>query len=81
MASPAPIRLDVRLHGGPAIGYPLFPAIALGLAVMCLVTMVYFNPLVSGLFVGFLVVAYGYFRMTAGRRAAVTAAEGSAVIA
>ncbi|HSI58588.1 MAG TPA: ethanolamine permease [Ideonella sp.] len=65
----------------PAIGYPLFPAIALGLAVMCLVTMVYFNPLVSGLFVVFLVLAYGYFRMTAGRRAAVAATDLAAVIA
>ena len=53
----------------PAIGYPVLPAIALGLAVVCLLTMVWFNPLVSGLFAGFMAIAYGYFRMTAGRRA------------
>ena len=52
----------------PAIGYPLFPGIALALAVVCLCTMVYFNPLVSGLFVAVLAVAYVYFRSTAGRR-------------
>jgi ethanolamine permease len=53
----------------PAIGYPVLPAIALGLAVVCLLTMVWFNPLVSGLFAGCMAIAYGYFRMTAGRRA------------
>jgi ethanolamine permease len=54
-----------------AIGYPLVPAIALGLALVCLVTMVYFNALVTGLFVGFMLLAYGYFRLTVGRRASL----------
>ncbi|MFZ2989418.1 ethanolamine permease [Ideonella sp.] len=53
----------------PAIGYPFLPALALVLAVMCLVTMVWFNPLVSGLFLGIMAVAYGYFLLTAARRA------------
>lgn len=64
----------------PAIGYPLFPAIALVLAFVCLGTMVYFNPLVTTLFVIFMAVAYVYFRLTAGQRAAA-AAEGGALSA
>jgi ethanolamine permease len=54
-----------------AIGYPIVPAIALGLALVCLVTMVYFNALVTGLFVGSMLLAYGYFRLTVGRRASL----------
>ena len=57
----------------PAMGYPVAPAIALGLALMCLGTMIYFNPLVTGLFVGFMAVAYAYFLSTASRRAAAAA--------
>lgn len=32
--------------------YPVFPAVSLLLALICLVAVVYFNPLLSGLFVG-----------------------------
>lgn len=59
----------------PAIGYPVLPAIALGLALVCLVTMVWFNPLVSAIFVGLMGLAYGYFRLTAGHRATLAADE------
>ncbi|AKJ32180.1 ethanolamine permease [Caldimonas brevitalea] len=59
----------------PALGYPVVPAIALGLAVVCLLTMVYFNPLVSALFAALMAVAYGYFRLTAVQRAAVALAR------
>lgn len=63
----------------PAIGYPLFPALALVLAVVCLVTMIYFNPLVSGLFAVALGLSYVYFLATRGRRSAgATAALGPA---
>ncbi len=59
----------------PAIGYPVLPAIALGLAVLCLVTMVWFNPLVSAIFAGLMALAYGYFRLTAGHRATLAAGD------
>lgn len=48
--------------------FPLFPAFALAAAVVCLATMVYFNPLVALLFVGLGVVGYGYFLLTHKRR-------------
>ena len=48
----------------PAMVYPLFPAIALVLAVISLVTMVYYNQLLAGLFAGLMVIAYGYFLLT-----------------
>ncbi|TXT38671.1 MAG: ethanolamine permease [Comamonadaceae bacterium] len=44
--------------------YPWFPAIALAGAVVCLGTMVYYNTLVAGLFVGFMAVGYAYFLTT-----------------
>ncbi|MCW7538347.1 ethanolamine permease [Aquabacterium sp. A7-Y] len=64
----------------PAIGYPLFPAVALGLAVVCLVTMVWFNPLVSALFAGLMALGWAYFRLTAGQRAAIPPAAPAARI-
>jgi ethanolamine permease len=54
--------------------FPLFPAFALGAAVICLLTMIYFNPLMAGLFVGLLVVGYVYFLTTASRRGEALAA-------
>ncbi len=48
--------------------FPLFPAFALGAAVICLLTMIYFNPIVAGLFVGLMLIGYLYFLTTAGRR-------------
>ena len=50
--------------------YPLFPAFALGAAVVCLVTMAYYNPLIAGVFAGLGLFGYVYFRATSARRAA-----------
>jgi len=49
--------------------YPFFPAFALFGALVCMGTMIYYNPLIFGLFVGFLVLGYGYFKMTGQQRA------------
>lgn len=54
----------------PAIGYPLFPAIALVLAVVCLVTMVYYNQLLAMVFAGLMGLGYLYFLTTHAQRAA-----------
>lgn len=53
----------------PAIAYPLFPAIALILAVGSFITMVYYNQLLAGLFVGLMALGYLYFLTTHQRRA------------
>ena len=47
-----------------AIAYPLFPAIALVLAGISLVTMIYFNQQLSLLFFGLMVLGFVYFSMT-----------------
>jgi len=49
--------------------YPYFPAFALVAAVVCLMTMVYYNRLIAGLFLGLGVLGYAYFRATSARRA------------
>ncbi|TAE22607.1 MAG: ethanolamine permease [Cytophagales bacterium] len=41
--------------------YPYLPGLALGLAVLCLIAIVYFNPLLTFLFVGLLAISYGLF--------------------
>jgi len=43
--------------------------------VVCLLTMIYFNPLVAGLFVVLMAIGYAYFRTTSGRRTAALAAQ------
>jgi ethanolamine permease len=43
--------------------YPLFPAIALVLSAVCLVAMVYFNLMLTGIFLGVLVVCAVFFSM------------------
>jgi ethanolamine permease len=48
--------------------YPFFPAFALFGALVCMGTMVYYNPLIFGLFVGFLVLGFIYFKMTGMQR-------------
>jgi len=48
--------------------YPYAPAFALGAALICMATMIYYNPLIAGLFAGFLLLGYVYFRMTAHQR-------------
>ncbi len=53
-----------------APAFPIFPGFALMAAVICLLTMVYFNPLMATLFVGLGVVGYLYFLTTATRRTA-----------
>lgn len=47
-----------------AVAYPLFPAIALGLATISLVTMVYFNQQLTVVFFGLMALGYAYFSMT-----------------
>jgi ethanolamine permease len=47
-----------------AVAYPLFPAIALGLATVSLVTMVYFNQQLTVVFFGLMALGYAYFSMT-----------------
>jgi ethanolamine permease len=54
--------------------YPLLPAIALGAAVVCLLTMAYYNRLIAMVFVALGVLGYGYFVATAKRRAGAAAA-------
>jgi ethanolamine permease len=63
----------------PAIGYPVLPAIALALAVVCLVAMVVYNTVLSLVFVGLMALAYGVF-MRGGqvRRDAAAAASAHA---
>lgn len=53
--------------------YPLFPGFALLAALVCLVTMVYYNPLIAEVFVGLGILGYLYFRLTQGRRAEASA--------
>jgi ethanolamine permease len=48
--------------------FPIFPAFALGAAVVCLATMVWFNFLVAVVFAGFLVLGYLYFLSTRHQR-------------
>jgi ethanolamine permease len=50
--------------------YPVFPAIALLLGVVCLGAMVWFNGMLTLLFVGLMAAAYGYFLMTGAQRGA-----------
>ncbi|SIQ22533.1 ethanolamine:proton symporter, EAT family [Aeromonas sp. RU39B] len=44
--------------------FPFAPALALGLAVLCLVAMVYYNQLLAMIFGGLMLVGYAYFRLT-----------------
>ena len=52
-----------------APGYPLVPAIALILALVCLTAMVWFNLTIALVFLGFMAVAFAYFQLTAHHRA------------
>jgi len=47
-----------------AVAYPAFPAIALSLAVISLVTMIYFNQQLTVVFFGLMALGYVYFSMT-----------------
>lgn len=52
-----------------APGYPLVPGIALALALVCLVAMAWFNPVIGAVFVGFMAAGYAYFLTTKQQRA------------
>lgn len=56
-----------------APGYPLVPSIALLLAVVCLVAMAWFNPVIGLVFTVFMAAGYGYFHFTAQQRASAPA--------
>ncbi|PTS85926.1 ethanolamine permease [Pseudomonas sp. HMWF032] len=47
-----------------APGYPIVPGIALALALVCLVAMAWFNPVIGLVFVGFMAVGFIYFQLT-----------------
>ncbi|MBT2325866.1 ethanolamine permease [Variovorax paradoxus] len=55
--------------------YPVFPAIALGLGVVCLGAMIWFNGMLTLLFLLLMALAYGYFRLTAEQRKAAAPDE------
>ncbi len=48
--------------------FPWFPGFALAGALVCLGTMIYYNPLVAGLFAGLMAAGYLYFLTTSRRR-------------
>ncbi|MFS2006124.1 ethanolamine permease [Duganella sp. CT11-25] len=48
--------------------YPVFPAFALVGAIVCMATMIYYNPLIFGLFAIFLACGYGFFLTTKAKR-------------
>ena len=49
--------------------YPYFPAFALGSALVCLGTMIYYNALIFAVFAAFMALGYGYFLLTGKARA------------
>jgi ethanolamine permease len=53
-----------------ALAYPLFPTIALALASISLITMIYFNFQLAVIFFGLMALAYVYFSLTQQQRAA-----------
>lgn len=48
--------------------YPVFPAFALLGSCVCMATMIYYNPLIFGIFLVFLALGYGYFLLTGHHR-------------
>ncbi len=59
--------------------YPLFPAFALLGALVCMGTMIYYNTLIFGIFLGFLALGYGYFLLTSHHRSNAIAMNAMAV--
>lgn len=55
-----------------SIGYPLFPALALSLAVISLLTMIYYNQELALVFSILMALGYVYFSMTAVQRETAT---------
>jgi len=56
-----------RLFRAPC--YPAFPAFALGSALICLGTMIYYNALIFAVFAAFMALGYAYFLLTGKARA------------
>ena len=56
-----------------APGYPLVPGIALGLALVCLAAMIWFNVTIALLFLGLMSIGMVYFLLTGAQRDAVPA--------
>lgn len=54
-----------------APGYPVVPGIALTLAVVCLVAMLWFNGTIALLFLGLMTIGFVYFRLTGAQRSSV----------
>ncbi len=50
--------------------YPLAPAVALGIAIICLIAMIYYNLLIAGIFTGFMAIGFLYFQFTHAQRSA-----------
>lgn len=51
-----------------APGYPVVPAIALGLAVICLAAMVWYNTTICGIFLAFMAAGFLWFQFTGHHR-------------
>ncbi|WP_416340239.1 ethanolamine permease [Pseudomonas sp. C11] len=58
-----------------APGYPVVPAIALGIALVCLSAMIWFNGVLALIFLGLMAVGYLYFLCTADQREAAAQAN------
>ena len=58
--------------------YPFFPGFALLAAVLCLVTMAWFNAAMGGVFAALMALGYVYFLTTRGRRGRAAGAGGPA---
>ncbi|MGE9764479.1 ethanolamine permease [Pseudomonas sp. PDM20] len=56
-----------------APGFPVVPGIALALAVLCLVAMIWFNLQIAGIFLAFMAAGFVYFQLTAAHRASAPA--------
>lgn len=56
--------------------FPVMPAFALAASCICMVTMIYYNPLIFVLFLVFLALGYGYFMLTGSHRAQAVHAAG-----
>ncbi len=58
-----------------APGYPIVPGIALVLALVCLIAMLWFNPLIGGLFIAMMAFGYAWFLMSKTLRASAPVDE------
>ncbi len=58
-----------------APGYPIVPGIALLLALVCLIAMLWFNPLIGGLFIALMAIGYAWFLMSKTLRASAPVDE------